>query len=137
MNEILTAVLMSASLTCVWRKVLPITAMESMPGIFVEGASRILSKEFCNEVKENGSKLLIPKDCMYENFNDVMYKLVGMEMGYLESVPSEMWDAMVAETTDLIVNRCRNILQFVLIIGQWECTVFANDLVTAKEKSFL
>ena len=36
----------------------------------------ILSKGFCDEVKETGNKLLIPKDYMYENFNSVMHKLV-------------------------------------------------------------
>ena len=65
-----------------------------------------------------GNKLLVPKGYMYENLNDVMYKLVGMEMDYLESVPSEMWDEMVAETTDVIVNRCRNILPFGSIMGE-------------------
>ena len=54
---------------------------------------------------------------MDENFNSVMYKLVGMEMDYLDSVPYEMWDEMVAETTDEIMNRCRNVLPFGLIIG--------------------
>ena len=43
-------------------------------------------------------KLLIPKDYMHENFNDVMYKLVGMEMDYLDSVPRKMWDEMVASS---------------------------------------
>ena len=118
MKAILTAVLMSASLTCVCGQALPVKAMESMPDAFTEEANRILSKGFCDEVKDTGNKLLIPKDYMYENFNDVMYKLVGMEMDYLESVPSEMWDEMVAETTDVIVNRCRNILPFGSIMGE-------------------
>ena len=105
-----------------------------MQDAFTEEANRILSKGFCDEVKETGNKLLIPKDYMDANFNDVMYKLVGMEMDYLEPVPREMWDEMVAETTDKIINRCKNILPFGSIIGKWECTVSVNDLVTSKDK---
>ena len=116
MKKILTAVLMSASLTSVCGQALPVNAMDSMPDAFAEEANRILSKGFCDEVKETGNKLLIPKDYMYENFNDVMYKLVGMEMDYLESVPRKMWDEMVAETADVIMNRCKNILPYGSII---------------------
>ena len=122
MKKILTAVLMSASLTSVCGQALPVNAMESMPDAFTEEANRILSKGFCDEVKETGNKLLIPKDYMDENFNSVMYKLVGMEMDYLESVPRKMWDEMVAETTDVIMNRCKNILPYGSIIGKWKCT---------------
>ena len=96
MNEILTTVLMSASLTCVSGQALPVKAMESMPEAFTDEANRILSKGFCDEVKETGNKLLVPKDYMYENFNDVMYKLVGIEVDYIEAVPYEMWGEMVA-----------------------------------------
>ena len=121
MKAILTAVLMSASLTSVCGQALPVKAMESMPDVFTKEANDILSKGFCDEVKETGNKLLIPKDYMYENFNDVMYKLVGMEMDYLESVPRKMWDEMVAETTAVIINRCKDILPYGSIIGKWEC----------------
>ena len=121
MKAILTAILMSASLTSVCCQALPVNAMESRPDAFTEEANRILSKGFCDEVKETGNKLLIPKDYMYENFNDVMYKLVGMEMDYLESVPRKMWDEMVAETTAVIINRCKDILPYGSIIGKWEC----------------
>ena len=127
MKAILTAVLMSASLTSVCGQALPVKAMESMPDAFTEEANRILSKGFCDEVKETGNKLLIPNDYMYENFNDVMYKLVGMEMDYLESVPRKMWDEMVAETTDVIMNRCKNILPYGSIIGKWECAQDDSD----------
>ena len=93
-----------------------------MPDAFTNETNRILSKGFCDEVKETGNKLLFPKDYMYENFNDVMYKLVGMEMDHLESVPSEMRDEMAAETTDMIVKRCRNILPFGSIIAELKCS---------------
>ena len=121
MKKILTAVLMSASLASVCGQALPVNAMESIPDAFTKEANRILSKGFCDEVKETGNKLLIPKDYMDENFNSVMYKLVGMEMDYWDSVPYEMWDEMVAETTEEIMNRCRNILPYGSIIGNWKC----------------
>ena len=121
MKAILTAVLMSASLASVCGQALPVNAMESMPDAFTKEANRILSKGFCDEVKETGNKLLIPKDYMDENFNSVMYKLVGVEMDYWDSVPYEMWDEMVAETTEEIMNRCRNILPYGSIIGNWKC----------------
>ena len=121
MKEIFTAVLISASLTCLCGQALPVKAMQSMPDAFTNETNRILSKGFCDEVKETGNKLLVPKDYMYENFNDVMYKLVGMEMDYLESVPRKMWDEMVAETTAVIINRCKDILPYGSIIGKWEC----------------
>ena len=69
--------------------------MDSMSDAFAEEANRILSKGFCDEVNETGNKLLIPEDYMYESFDDVMYKLVGLEMDYYDSVPYEMWDEMV------------------------------------------
>ena len=134
MKAILTAVLTSASLASVCGQELPVNAMESMPDAFTKEANRILSKGFCDEVKETGNKLLIPKDYMDENFNSVMYKLVGVEMDYWDSVPYEMWDEMVAETTEEIMNRCRNILPFGSIIGKWECTASVNDLMTSKAK---
>ena len=127
MKKILTAVLMSASLTSVCGQALPVNAMDSMPDAFVEEANRILSKGFCDEVKETGDKLLIPGDYMYENFDDVMYKLVGLEMDYLDSVPYEMWDEMVAETTEEIMNRCRNILPYGSIVGKWKCSIEYGD----------
>ncbi len=122
MKKFLTAVLMSVSLSCTWRPLQPVKAMESMPEVFTEEANRILSNGFCDEVKETGNKLLIPKDYMDEKFNSVMYKLVGMEMDYFESVPYEIWDEMVADTTDEIMNRCRNILPYGSIIGNWNCS---------------
>ena len=91
--------------------------MESMPEVFTEEANRILSQRFCDEVKETGNKLLIPKDYMDENFNSVMHRLVGMDIDYFDSVPYEMWAEMVAETTDEIMNRCRDILPYGSIIG--------------------
>ena len=131
MKAILTAVLMSASLTSVCGHTLHVNAMESMPDAFTKEANRILSKGFCDEVKETGNSLLIPKGYMYENFNDVMYQLVGMELDYIESVPYEMWDEMVAETTDEIMNRCRNVLPFGLIIGKWKCAIDYGNGVSA------
>ena len=121
MKKILTAVLMSASLASVCGHTLYVNAMESIPDVFTREANNILSKGFCDEVKETGNKLLLPKDYTYENFNDVMHKLVGMEMDYLDSVPYEMWEEMVAETTEEIMNRCRNILPYGSIIGNWKC----------------
>ena len=64
MKAILAAVLMSASLASVCRQALPVKAMESMPEAFTEEANRILSKGFCDEVKETGCMLLVPKDYM-------------------------------------------------------------------------
>ena len=121
MKAILTAVLMSASLASVCAQALPVNAMESMPDAFTKEANRILSKGFCDEVKETGNKLLIPKDYMDENFNSVMHRLVGMDIDYFDSVPYEMWAEMVAETTDEIMNRCRDILPYGSIIGNWKC----------------
>ena len=116
MKKILTAVLMSASLASVCGHTLYVNAMESIPDVFTREANDILSKGFCDEVKETGNKLLLPKDYTYENFNDVMHKLVGMEIDYLDSVPYDMWEEMVAETTEEIMNRCRNILPYGSII---------------------
>ena len=113
---------MSASLSCTWGPLLPVKAMESMPDVFTEEANRILSKGFCDEVKETGNKLLIPKNYMDEYFNTVMYKLVGVETDYFDSVPYDMWKEMVAETTEEIMNRCRNILPYGSIIGNWKYT---------------
>ena len=64
---------------------------------------------------------------MYESFDDVMYKLVGLEMDYYDSVPYEMWDEMVTETTDVIMSRCRNILPYGSIIGNWKCAQDNGD----------
>ena len=127
MKKFLTAVLMSVSLSCTWTPLQPVKAMESMLEVFTEEANRILSNGFCDEVKETGNKLLIPKDYMDEKFNSVMYKLVGMEMDYFESVPYEIWDEMVADTTDEIMNRCRNILPYGSIVGKWKCSIEYGD----------
>ena len=106
MKAILTAVLMSASLASVCGHTLHVNAMESIPDVFTKEANDILSKGFCDEVKETGNKLLTPRDYFKENFDDVMYKLVGLEMDYYDSVRYRMREEMIAETTDVIMNRC-------------------------------
>tara|TARA_A100001234_G_scaffold118919_1_gene104350 strand:- start:485 stop:1237 length:753 start_codon:yes stop_codon:yes gene_type:complete len=121
MKKILTAVLMSASLASVCGHTLYVNAMESIPDVFTREANDILSKGFCDEVKETGNKLLTPRNYFHDNFNDVMYKLVGLEMNYYDSVRYRMREEMIAETTDVIMNRCRNILPYGSIIGNWKC----------------
>ena len=127
MKAILTAVLMSASLTSVCGHTLHVNAMESFPDVFTKEANDILSKGFCDEVKETGNKLLTPRDYFKENFDDVMYKLVGLEMDYYDSVRYRMREEMIAETTDVIMNRCRNILPYGSIIGNWQCAQSDGD----------
>ena len=57
------------------------------------------------------------KDYMDENFNSVMYKLVGVEMDYWDSVPYEMWDEMVAETTEEIMIAVEIFFHSVQLLG--------------------
>ena len=122
MKAILTAVLMSASLASVCGHKLHVNAMESIPDVFTKEANDILSKGFCDEVKETGNKLLTPRDYFKENFEEVMYELVGMDIwDYIGPVPREMWNEMIAETTDEMISRCRNILPYQSIIGKWKC----------------
>ena len=46
--------------------------------------------------------MLIPKDYMYENFNDGLYKLVGTEMDYFESGPSDFSKSSLSRREDLM-----------------------------------
>ena len=86
---------------------MPVKAIDSLPDIFADEANKRLSIGFCDEVQETDNKFLLPKEYMHDNFNEVMYELMGMEMDYLQAIPNEMWDEMIAETTDAIKIQCK------------------------------